>query len=137
MIKSKALKLSKALKSGTYRQNRGGLKHGDKYCCLGVACEISRLGKFRKMGGLYMEQYRIFKDGEDIFLPEKVKDYFGFYDIRGSRRDGSLIRFYDISYVKNDTKEKGKGYMSLTEANDDGVSFKEIADYIENNYEFL
>lgn len=39
-----------ALKSGQYKQTTGTLKDSDGYCCLGVACEISNLGKWDQEG---------------------------------------------------------------------------------------
>ena len=29
-----------ALRSGNYQQGKGQLKDGDRYCCLGVLCDI-------------------------------------------------------------------------------------------------
>jgi hypothetical protein len=29
-----------ALRSGEYKQGRHGLRDGDRYCCLGVACDV-------------------------------------------------------------------------------------------------
>lgn len=30
-----------ALRSGKYQQGRGGLRNGDKFCCLGVLCDLN------------------------------------------------------------------------------------------------
>lgn len=33
-----------ALRGGQFKQGNGRLRSGDKYCCLGVLCEISKTG---------------------------------------------------------------------------------------------
>ena len=38
--------LAAALRSGKYRQTRGRLRDSKGFCCLGVACEISGVGKW-------------------------------------------------------------------------------------------
>ena len=48
MLNENAKKLVAALRSGRYRQARTKLRKADRYCCLGVACEISKLGKWEK-----------------------------------------------------------------------------------------
>lgn len=41
MNKALAMKWVKALRSGKYKQGKTFLKKGDKYCCLGVLCDIT------------------------------------------------------------------------------------------------
>mgnify|MGYP001614085498 FL=1 len=36
----------KALRNGEYTQWRGNLRYGNSFCCLGVACDISALGRW-------------------------------------------------------------------------------------------
>jgi hypothetical protein len=37
-----------ALRSGQYQQARGRLRYDDRYCCLGVLCDISGQGSWSK-----------------------------------------------------------------------------------------
>lgn len=95
----------RALRSGKYRQGPGWLCVGDAFCCLGVACDISGLGRWgRGVRGMpYVTQ-----DGEDIcFMPSPVQDWFGL----------------DYRYCE-----------FLAGLNDCGRSFDEIADVIEHDY---
>lgn len=99
----------KALRSGKYKQARGCLSapETDGMCCLGVACEISGLGKWVRAYGdnSYL--------GQNLSLPTAVKDWLGLTDHIG--------RF-------NETPSK---ITALSEKNDDGASFAQLADIIE------
>ena len=87
-----------ALESGRYEQAIGALRDATGFCCLGVACEISGLGKWTDDGGdlVYLEQ--------DKQLPPEVLDWLGLSTYTG---------FYGIG--------------SLATDNDDGATFAEIA----------
>lgn len=126
MKHDKAMQLVAALRSGEHKQGRGYLHTADGLkCCLGVACCLSSL-KPRLVGD---EDEVVFAYGraEDPTreLSLSVRKHFGFYGSFGSRRDGSEIEI--------DNRE----FESLAAANDAGVSFTDIADYIEKNWEAL
>jgi len=108
-MNANARKWVKALRSGKYEQARGALRVEDAFCCLGVACDISGLGKW--------EEYRLYQQylGQQIFLPHAVKEWLGLQDCFGS-----------LSHP-----------WSLAALNDSGRSFNEIADIIEGNSEKL
>ena len=108
MIKARAKELIAALQSGKYTQTKGRLRDGDAFCCLGVACDISGIGKWN--GNSYSSE-------EDV-LTNEVRDYFGFHNSNGGVRD----------YTTE---------SCLSELNDQGHSFTEIADFIEANWERL
>lgn len=98
----------KALKSCKYKQGKRALRIKNKYCCLGVLCDIYkkenhiRWKKLRDADGYYF----LFDDG--AVLPPQVINWAG---------------------LKNcNPKILNK---SLSEYNDDGKTFKEIADLIE------
>jgi len=98
-----------ALRSGKYQQGRGLLRDGNKFCCLGVACDISGLGAW--------VTYRRYTDfvvrgghTEQIELPDEVMEWLG-------------VQHNDVM-MNNET--------SLSKINDDGTSFNEIADIIES-----
>ena len=118
----------KALRSGDYSQGKDVLcreRNGTfEYCCLGVACEISGLGKFVPIPGLSnplnvfnfvikeeLSQYATLP-GEYATLPEEVQDWLGLRSHCG---------WYDNG-----------GIQSLTKLNDKGISFTTIADIIES-----
>ena len=64
MKKNIAMRWIKALRSGKYKQARSALRNKKVgYCCLGVLCEISKLGKFNRY-----DEYC----GQRNVLPEKV-----------------------------------------------------------------
>lgn len=103
----------KALRSGKYKQGKQFLKTGEYYCCLGVLCDISRLDKWRVID----HSYYLCKN---FVLPEKVVEWAGM-----KSSTGSFIDVVDLS--RNE----------LTELNDSGKTFNEIADIIEKHYEDL
>lgn len=125
MKEYKAMQLVKALKSGEYKQGEGKLVNDDDcFCVLGVACNISETD---------LEWERELWLGEPVWfignhcnqLPYEIGKEFGFYNSVGGRRDGGLISI------------RGGLYHNLLDANDCGVPFKDIADYIEKNYMVL
>jgi len=104
-----------ALRSGKYKQVKRHLKSNNGFCCLGVLCD------------LYGKEKEILWEGEEkemflhksTTLPEEVYVWAG---LRGNEGD-----------IKN--PEKGEGQL-LTVMNDDkGMSFKQIADFIDRNRE--
>lgn len=107
-----------ALRSGEYQQARGQLKKEHGYCCLGVACEISKLGKWTNdREGYYQPKIG---SGDNVMLPEAVKEWLGM-----KTGSGTII-----PYGHNFTK-------SLATENDNGKSFNEIADLIEKHQDIL
>jgi len=96
-----------ALRSGEYKQGRGALREWDKFCCLGVACELYQ----REVGGLSIEILEPFRSYNrlTLTLPEPVKDWLKLNSTSGSYGD-----------------------RSLTVDNDSGRTFEEIADIIES-----
>lgn len=103
-----AKKWVEALRSGEYKQATKALRRGNGYCCLGVACDL-----YAKETGIGWEQdftlgYLFL--GGNLVLPERVKNWLGLTNNQGAW-----------------------GYnSSLTEANDGGATFNEIADIIES-----
>lgn len=121
MKKAKAMKLVKALRSGEYEQGRGNLvDSADRFCCLGVACNVSTLPlEWERVGNTWR------MGGTSVDLPDQIQDEYGFFNSSGTRRDGQY------------TKIRGGHYDDLVDANDSGASFEDIADYIEKNWEML
>lgn len=105
MIYEKTTELIAALRSGKYKQGTGRLRQDDRYCCLGVACDIANLP--------WSENHCL---GEQVFLPREAKKYFGFRRINGA-------------FLK-DIMLDGRSYHSLVELNDMAIPFSRIADVI-------
>jgi hypothetical protein len=104
-----------ALRSDKYKQGQGCLRLGDRFCCLGVACELAvEAGVIppptKRDDGAY--QYGKAAGASTACLPDCVRDWLGVTSHHGSLRGvpGSLA---------------GK--------NDQGLSFGEIADLIEQH----
>lgn len=134
-----------ALRSGEYEQGTGQLKSLDnKYCCLGVLCEIYH----KEVGGAWFEKedliYRnfqfiekvkrwYFKGAEDVYgsyaiLVRDVIKWAGLASSSGDLKREVIIAFYD--------KHK-KFPSSLSQMNNAGLNFNQIADYIEENWKDL
>jgi len=98
-----------ALRSGEYKQGRHRLRDGDRFCCLGVLCNLHaqahpKIAATQNSKDVYL--------GADLVLPEAV--------VRWARlRDANPdIRMEDVC-------------SNLSEVNDEGGRFKTIANLIE------
>ena len=113
-----ALKWVEALESGEYEQGRTELHEGEKFCCLGVACEL-----FIQAGGelpiRLMESTTVYANHVST-LPWVVRDWLGLDSILG------------VFHA-----ERLDDCRSLASLNDRGVSFEEIAKFIRSEPEGL
>lgn len=103
-----------ALRSGKYQQVKGALRRSEGYCCLGVACDVyrkeTRKGRWLKGNHgnfIFMRTSQV--------LPLAIQEWLGLTD--------------ELGYVDED--------RALTELNDNGSTFAEIADLIESEPEGL
>ncbi|WP_434439738.1 hypothetical protein [Lentzea sp. E54] len=107
-----------ALRSGEYQQGAGALRYasptGDRFCCLGVACELfaERLGVEVSGPAEWSRSY----DGRDSFLPPAVIAHL---------RIGNSDPYLRLP------SRRSKLASTL---NDEGKTFAEIADLIEATY---
>ncbi len=114
----------KALRSKEYKQGEQFLcpisyDGRRSYCCLGVACKINGLSeRVLKQVPLYDQKVVTFS-GQEANLPKKMVKSLGLRDHCGS---------FCGPYIVDDHE-----YDELTGMNDDGVSFCDIADFIELN----
>lgn len=110
-INKEEKKLVATLRSGKYRQAKEALRDGNRFCCLGVACDISKIKEWH--GEYYM--------GESRVLPDKVKVWLGWSRDSGSlNKDRAVVLFPNRTYIND-----------LANLNDRGVSFNKIARVIE------
>lgn len=98
-----AKRLVAALRSGDYKQTMGQLRNGGGFCCLGVACNL-----FDPTGWREDMTYNNVK----YMLPADVQDFFGF-------------TYGNATFGQDSTD-------GLTDRNDGGATFAEIADLIES-----
>jgi hypothetical protein len=136
-------KLVKALRSGKYPQTRGvlsrvlatgtGVPAGQ--CCLGVACDISGLGKWTVNNLDDPLKYEVDGDSDGSVLPERVKDWYGFEYVQA--------RFEPSEATREQLKEvlgadhqlvKARPSIGLADLNDAGVPFSVIADVLERDF---
>ncbi len=109
--KENCLELIRALRSGKYEKISGHLHNTDtnQFCVMGLACELSNLGSWRKFSHRHDYSEYVIPNTDDqvhvCIVPHKVSyDHYGFTDEFRSR---------------------------LVTLNDFGRSFEEIADEIE------
>ena len=131
VYKERRKKLTAALRSGQYKQIQGTLKREDGMCCLGVACELSGLGSweeahdgeheyFTKEVKHQDDPYSTHRSASNSILPTKVQNYYGFTSENG----------------KFDQATK-YGKKCLSELNDRGYTFTQLADIIDMEPEGL
>lgn len=99
-----------ALRSGRYEQGKEYLCRDNKYCCLGVACELLGELKRAKVRGNYLATK---DEGRVESLEHRIA--------------------HKLKMSCNGTlKWSGNEHMvSLAGMNDDGMSFEQIADFLE------
>lgn len=106
-----------ALRSGKYKQTFGALRDSNGYCCLGVACQISGLGKWEK----------------ETTFGDDSREY-----VIGPRSRGSGILPVKVAKwlgLNSTTPIVTEGGCIATNANDlKRLSFGEIADGVEKLY---
>jgi hypothetical protein len=120
-----------ALRSGDYRQGQKALSVNGKYCCLGVLCDLAEKAgvvssevtrtEMISFGDEEVDVTFYGAEGSSSFLPEEVVEWAG-------TDDGmpSIVKphpYYDDSTLSS----------ALHILNDDGKSFAEIADMIEQD----
>lgn len=112
-----------ALRSGEYQQATGKLKSQEGFCCLGVLCDLYAK-EHEDAGWEYRGPDRPsdptdywYFDDQSEFLPESVAQWAGFQD------QTVYVKVVDDVYREVD----------VAELNDDGDSFKRIADLIEES----
>lgn len=136
MNKEIATRWVKALRSGKYKQGKNALKYKTargavRHCCLGVLCELYNQDKKRKQKPTISVKPAApysadLPDGCSVYafagnsttLPTKVMQWAGMHSNAGEIAD----EFED---------------ESLAEINDDGYSFKKIAQIIEDRVDDL
>lgn len=109
--------LADALESGRFTQTTGMLERCDRNgnvvgnCCLGVACRLY----IEDGGKLHVKRYddAVTFDSEFSILPSKVRKWLGFADDNGKTRDSLNV--------------------SLSNLNDNGVPFVELAKIIRDD----
>lgn len=98
-----------ALRSGEYKQGEGCLKTDDRFCCLGVLCDLyTKDNPEAKWAG---DTFTSGSEAEDYVLTDDIVKWAGLPDESPSIR-----------------------YTTLTHLNDAGKPFPEIADLIEAEY---
>ncbi len=105
-----------ALKSGKYPQGEGYLENDyGQYCCLGVACRMNH-PKVDLRHKFFIDASKDSKKNKE-YITKSLE-----------RSMPALLRGVDVdqSFVQK-----------VSKMNDDGYSFDEIADWIENNVEFI
>lgn len=125
MKKHIAKKWAEALRSGKYKQGYNRLRdEKNNFCCLGVLCNL-HANEFPKLAKTQSDPLSYL--GEEDSLPKEVLEWSGLSD--------SLGELKEIDWWDEDDTRIFDRYTSLAEANDEGVKFKKIADWIEQNYE--
>lgn len=133
------VKWLEALRSGKYTQGTGSLKYWFegtyKYCCLGVAgdllCDNLPEGS-TKVAWHYNTTIMAWSDAKERYieeeglLPEVLNEKIGL-----STSDGVVARWYVDDYYGDEDYLTGAVIPSLTDLNDGGMTFNQIADVIE------
>lgn len=124
-----------ALRSGQWLQTRNALQRRDSdrdvmtFCCLGVACQLSKLGEWYDVG--------LFRDGshqaEDAYNEERLLegDEEPTPTFEEEFTSPDVQKWLGLKTKSGEFKTSAGERTSLATLNDAGASFEEIADYIE------
>ena len=145
MNKTIAMKWVKALRSGKYKQGVGHLcqvsSKGKKHCCLGVLTEMYQAEqKAKKKRVLPTKVSYVYVEDSTATSGLKLIEVVKY----GSGEDATEVLSVAVrrwAGIKGrlgefDVMDEGH-YKSLSNMNDDGHSFEEIANFIEKNWENL
>lgn len=123
----------KRLRSGEYRQGQSALRQrgedSDRYCCLGVMCEIAveegviQRGDTPSIGWPYSYGPK----DDQMYLPDAVVDWAGI------EVDFEKDPDYGDYYYEQRGQASENQADSLAVMNDSGKAFPEIADWMEAN----
>lgn len=125
----------RALRSEEYTQGREQLRDGQgRFCCLGVGCDVFKGATGR---GEWIEEESPRYQGDYTFhiadddhswssFPEAVARWFGLPQDGLSAADKMLLQ--DLRVIGKDGRP-----VPLSNLNDEGMSFAEIADLIERD----
>jgi hypothetical protein len=121
-------KLVEVLESGEYQQARRALRVGDKFCCLGVACDIAAkegLGEWAALeDGEWRFEHQDLSEGTEV-LPNGVRKWLGV-----DRPSLNLTDWWDYGFVS-----LGEIFhSSASDMNDNGSDFTQIAAAIRKAY---
>jgi hypothetical protein len=117
-----------ALRSGKYEQGQNALCSGGAFCCLGVLAEISGFEKVANEEEGYVE-YLFSKDGigetlkEDAVIPYSLQ--------RTILEDLDLRARVPSATIGGNEFWAEELHARLISLNDNGVTFEQIADYID------
>lgn len=142
MIKRIRNKWVADLRSGNYKQGCGALKDGDKYCCLGVLCDIHAKETGNEWEGSDDECESDLYMGNHGVPPTPVRKWSGIYvymtsatydEVMSSEEvDESIKQKFQVNWDNIDSIDTHDGKVSLANMNDElGLDFKEIAQMIE------
>jgi hypothetical protein len=120
-----------ALESGKFEQGRTRLRDGDRFCCLGVACDMSAAGEWLFDGSrMPGHHYKVVgrTAPHTSFLPAKVQGALDLVSKAGAFNFASLS-----AELKNEIRSvtgDEASIDSLIDLNDAGVPFPLIAKVI-------
>lgn len=118
-------KFIKALRSGKYKQGREALRlRGQWYCCLGVACDVSKKGRWQYQKTRKGYKYTCKNNAASTStLPAPVAEWLG------------IDSADPILTVPSRFSSVGSNTMQATRVNDQlRAKFAEIADAFERTY---
>ena len=109
-----------ALRSGEYKQGTGYLRRSDKFCCLGVLCNLAVEAGAPKVEEDLLPTENVFiYNGSELVLPSSVMEWAGL-----NSSDPTLV--VEIGGASD--------YHPVSYYNDSGLTFNVIADLIEAQF---
>lgn len=116
-----------ALRSDEYEQGKDWLCKDGKYCCLGVLSDLAvKDGVIDAPEATTWDEAALNFDGEPALLPEAVAEWAGIMRF-DEHYDGVVVPAEDPIVPFGDEEK------TLAELNDEGKTFSELADLIEEH----
>lgn len=113
-------KLIEAMRSGDYEQCYLSMHSENKFCAMGLACELSNLGFWKGKSShqnYFTTNEEEKKEGGQEAMPRSVLDYYGFK----TESNFPVVLFLG-------------SYKLIPDLNDQHILFSQIADLLEDTY---
>jgi hypothetical protein len=117
-----------ALRSGEYRQSKSQLRRGDGFCCLGVLCELAAKEGVGQWNGTAFTTDRMHMGGDFVDFVNHRDVHYLPHGVTG----WACVQSKDPQVL-----DDNNGKSHLSELNDNGFTFDQIATIIEKQAEML
>jgi len=121
-----------SLLANEYKQGEGFLRNfSDEYCCLGVACDLYDSVWYSAPPTAVSKRYAVYSYAQDFFDQDFDKTDIGIFATSSQQLPDHIVEHYGLRSPQGGPEKLNLDCLS--ELNDGGYTFKEIADMLTIN----